>query len=139
MVELCLLVGVVSALLLSMWERQIPGAWSQVSPIEMEHAAQWPLWACLLSSAVMPAVFEELMYRGLLLQRFGRVMPAGLAVAMQAMLFAGTHWDQVMLLPHFVFGVVAGILRLAAGALWPCMLMHCLWNGYVVLLVYQVL
>lgn len=139
MVELCLLVGVVTALLLSMWERRIPEGWSNGSPIALENAVGWPVWVSLLASAVAPALFEEWMYRGLLLQRFRRVLSPAFAVAMQAMLFAVMHRDDVMLLPHFVFGVVAGILRIAAGALWPCMLMHLLWNAHIVLLVYGVL
>lgn len=139
MVELCLLVGIVTALLLSMWENRIPGDWSKGSPIVFEQAAGWPIWASLLASSLMPALFEEWMYRGLLLQRFRRVLSPALAIAVQAMLFAAMHRDDVMLLPHFVFGVVAGVLRLAAGALWPCMLMHLLWNGHVVLLVYGLL
>jgi membrane protease YdiL (CAAX protease family) len=138
-VELCLLVGIVTALVLTQWERAMPPAWTSASPIGMEHAAAWPWWASLLASAVAPALFEEWMYRGLLLTRFQRVLPVGLAVAVQAMLFAGMHRDDAMLLPHFVFGVVAGVLRIAAGALWPAMLMHLLWNGHLVLLAYGML
>lgn len=139
MVELCLLVGVVTSLLLSMWENQIPPGWSTGSPIVWEKEAGWPIWVSLLASSVMPALFEEWMYRGLLLQRFRRVLSPALAIAVQAMLFAAMHRDDVMLLPHFVFGVVAGVLRVAAGGLWPCMLMHLLWNAHVVLLVYGLL
>lgn len=139
MLELCLLVGIVTALLLSMWESRIPAVWSKGSPIVFEKEAGWPVWPSLLASSLLPALFEEWMYRGLLLQRFRRVLPPALAVAFQAMLFAAMHRDDVMLLPHFVFGVVAGFLRIAAGGLWPCMLMHLLWNGHVVLLVYGLL
>ncbi len=139
MVELCLLVGVLTALLLSMWENQIPSAWSKGSPIVFEKEAGWPVWASLIASSVAPALFEEWMYRGLLLQRFRRVLSPALAVAVQAMLFAVMHRDEVMLLPHFVFGIVAGVLRIAAGSLWPCMLMHLLWNAHIVLLVYGLL
>jgi membrane protease YdiL (CAAX protease family) len=141
MVELCLLAGVAASLLLSMWERQIPLPPDShpltTTTLGMEFVCGWPMWACLLSSAVAPAVFEELMYRGLLLHRFLRVMPAGLAIAVQAMLFSVTHLDTAFLLPHFAFGMVAGLLRMAAGALWPCMLMHFLWNGSIVLRLYE--
>ena len=137
-VELCLLVGIVTALVLSMWERGLP-SWDGSSPMATERGAGWPVWASLLASAVLPALFEEWMYRGLLLTRFLRVLPTGLAIALQAMLFAAMHFDHVMLLPHFVFGVVAGAMRIVAGGLWPCMLMHFLWNGYIVLLVYELL
>lgn len=139
MTELCLLVGVVAAMILWAWETRIPSGWAPPSPTALEHDAEWPLFLSLLATAVLPALFEEWMYRGLLLQRFRRVLPLELAIGLQAMLFALMHIDPVMLLPHFVFAVVAGILRTAAGALWPCMLMHLLWNGAVVLSVYEVL
>jgi len=138
-VELCVLVGVATAMFLSMWERQIPAGWSNASPVVYAQEANWPWWAALWANALSPALFEEWMYRGLLLQRFRRVLSPVLAVALQAMLFAVMHRDDVMLLPHFVFGVVAGFLRIAAGALWPCMLMHFLWNAHIVLLVYGLL
>jgi membrane protease YdiL (CAAX protease family) len=137
MVELCVLVGIVMAFVLTTWERQLPAEFVGSSPVAIEHSMEWPIWACLLASAVLPAVFEELMYRGVLQQRFLRVMPARLAIALQAMLFSVMHFDHVLLLPHFLFGLVAGLLRQAAGALWPCMLMHFLWNGHIVLLTYD--
>ncbi|MBL9077339.1 MAG: CPBP family intramembrane metalloprotease [Planctomycetes bacterium] len=136
MVEACLVVGIVGALVLSAWERGIPNPWGATSPVELEFASGLPWWLSLLLTALLPALFEEWMYRGLLLTRLARVLPQWFALAVQAMLFALMHCDQVMLLPHFVFGVLAGVLRLLAGALWPCMLMHFLWNGYIVLQVY---
>jgi len=136
MVELCLLVGTITAIVLARWEEAIPSEFAGPSVIRMEYDAGWPLWVCLVSSAVLPAVLEELLYRGLLLTRFLRVLSQPLAIALQAMLFAVMHFDTVYLLPHFVFGVVAGVFRVAAGALWPCMLMHFLWNGNIVLQVF---
>lgn len=138
MVELCLLVGIVGSMLLAMWERSIPwgaGNWQLVD----EHGAKLPVWAALFTTALMPAVFEELMYRGVILQRLRAVVSLPLALAVQAMMFSVMHMDMVHVLPHFVFGGVAGLLRTAARALWPCMLMHFLWNGWSVLEQYELL
>lgn len=136
-VELCLLIGIGTASVLWAWEGAVVPS-DTPSPIDYQFAAGWPLWAALLTSAFAPALFEEWMYRGLLLQRFRCVLPVELAIAVQAMLFAAMHFDPVMLLPHFVFGAATGVLRLIAGGLWPCMLMHLLWNGYVTLSVFDV-
>jgi len=135
MVELCLLVGIVASMLLAMWERSIPRG-NPASPVLLEHDATWPLWATLFMSAVMPAVFEELMYRGVILQRLRAVVSLPMAIAAQAMMFSVMHMDMVYLLPHFVYGCLAGLLRTAARALWPCMLMHFLWNSWAVLQLY---
>jgi membrane protease YdiL (CAAX protease family) len=43
------------------------------------------------------------------------------------------HIDGTYLLPHFAFGCLAGLLRTAARALWPCILLHAVWNGWLVL------
>ena len=136
MVELCVLLGAVTAIVLVQWESWIPPDAMQPSLLALEYMLGWPLWASLLTTAVMPAVFEELMFRGLLQQRFSRVLSLRLAIVLQAMLFSVMHFDSVMILPHLLFGLVAGVLRQAAGALWPCMLMHFLWNGHIVLQTY---
>jgi membrane protease YdiL (CAAX protease family) len=135
MLELCLLVGIVGGILLAMVERGIRG-WSSGWPVP-EHDLGWPAGVALVTVAVLPAVFEELMFRGVILDRLQRVVGTRLAIAVQAMLFSAMHLDAVYVLPHFAFGCLAGFLRVAAGALWPCMLMHFCWNGWIVLELYD--
>ena len=135
MVELCVVVGIAGAMLLGMWERGIPVGSGSTSYWQCVDTL--PVWLPLLLIGVLPAVFEELAYRGVMLQRFRQVLPLPLAIALQAMLFSVMHVDGVYLLPHFAFGLLAGLLRAAARALWPCMLMHFLWNSWVVLARYD--
>ena len=136
--ELCLLIALAAASMLWLWDGIVlaHARDDTVSPIGLEYGMGLPWWASILTSAVAPALFEEWMCRGLLLQRFRAVMPLGYAIAVQAMLFAMMHRDSVMTLSHFAFGCVAGVLRVVAGGLWPCMLLHFGWNAYLVLLVY---
>jgi membrane protease YdiL (CAAX protease family) len=136
-VELCVVVGTAGALLLVMWETNIPGG----GPIgyEQHRDAGWPVWLMLLCGALAPAVIEELAFRGLMQQGLLGLLGMPLAIALQAALFALVHLNHTYLLPHFVFGAIAGVLRVAAGALWPCMLMHLAWNGWLVLDVYGVI
>lgn len=131
MVELCLLVGIVGSLALAMWENTMPGG--DEGPFAWEQEAGWPASLVLLVGAAVPALFEELMFRGVILQRLRVVLAGPLAVAVQAMMFSVMHVDAVYLLPHFAFGCLAGFLRIAARALWPCITMHFLWNGTLVL------
>ncbi len=135
MFELCLLAGIVGAMVLAWWESGIVS--SLPSPIAIEQQAGFPWWVCLLASALVPAVFEELAYRGVILARLRRVVSTKLAVAVQAMMFSMMHTDPVYVLPHFAFGCLAGFLRVAAGASWPCMLLHFCWNGWLVLEQYE--
>ena len=78
---------------------------------------------------MLPGIFEELMYRGIVFQRLRAVVSLRLALLVQAMLFSLMHVDPVYLL----VGCLAGVLRLAAHARWPCMLVHMLWNAWIAL------
>ena len=135
-VEMCLLVGVVGAILLAMLESHIL-SWSTAVPM-WEREQGWPFVLALVTFAVLPAVFEEVLFRGVLLHRFQCVLSMPMAIAVQAMLFSVMHLDGAYVLPHFAFGCLAGFLRLAARSLWPCMLMHFLWNGWIAATIYGV-
>jgi sodium transport system permease protein len=87
----------------------------------------------VLVVAVSPAVCEELVFRGLLLSAFRRVLPgrrgAVAAVALSALLFALFHLSLWRLLGTFALGAVAGALALAGRSLVPAMIFHALNNG----------
>lgn len=126
-VEMVLLIGAVAWLIDYQWV-----AWlypDRSYSAYQESAGASELSIVLFWIALMPALFEEWMFRGLLLSRFRRVLPLNWAIAGQAMLFSLMHFDHYMLLPHFFFGCVAGVLRVVAGGLWPCMLWHFAWNA----------
>src|SRR5262245_34706820 len=118
MVELCVLAGVGGAMLLAMLESHISD-WSP-RPVAWAENLGSPAGIHFAVIHLLPAVFEELLFRGLLLQRLRGVLSQSQAIAVQAMLFALQHLDTAYLLPLFAFGCLAGLLRIAAGALWPC-------------------
>jgi membrane protease YdiL (CAAX protease family) len=131
-VELCLFLGIVSTLVL----RGVSG-WAHSSgivdwPPMREYFGNLGLFAFLMA----PAIGAELLFRGLLLQRFRQVFSLGGALALQAGLFALGSTSGVML-HSFVFGVVLGLLRVTAGSLWPCLLMVAAWNGVIAWGVWQ--
>ena len=135
MIEMCIILMVGGLLVLYMWVGLLG---DQPGEQLMERTLELPIAVPLVTVALLPAVFEELMFRGLVLDRFARVLPLPLAIAVQAMMFAVVHLDPVFLLSHFAFGVLTGVLRMAAGALWPAVLAHLLWNAVYVLEVYEV-
>lgn len=96
-------------------------------------AHEWPLWAAFVLVSVAPAVFEELAFRGFILERLGAVMGPREAVAVQAAMFAVLHMSPVVFPSHFVFGLLLGLLRRGTGSLYPGMAIHALWNGWVLL------
>jgi len=83
----------------------------------------------LITTVVIAPAFEELIFRGALLPalatKFGRYG----GVIISALVFALAHLSVGELPPLFVLGIGLGILRLSSGRLFPCVIMHSLWNG----------
>ena len=83
----------------------------------------------LLTTVVIAPLFEELVFRGALLpvlaQAYGRV----LGVIVSALVFALAHLSVGEFPPLVVLGLGLALLRLSSGRLFPCVLMHSLWNG----------
>jgi ABC-2 type transport system permease protein/sodium transport system permease protein len=103
-----------------------------------------PLALPLLTMAVVPAVAEELFFRGFLLRALlGEDGRAGRAVVGSAALFALFHLlvGQAVaverLVPSFLLGLVLGLLAYRSGSVFPGMLLHLLHNAGIVLLAYH--
>jgi membrane protease YdiL (CAAX protease family) len=86
--------------------------------------------ACFLLTAVVVApLFEETLFRGVLLPGLAPRLGNRGAVLLSAALFAAAHLSLAEWLPLFVLGCGLGLLRLRSGRLGPPVLMHGLWNG----------
>jgi sodium transport system permease protein len=85
--------------------------------------------------AILPALCEELVVRGVLLPSLvgapGSVWALGppWAVGVSALLFAAMHLDPYRFLFTFTIGLVLGFVRLATGSLWPSILAHLTLNA----------
>jgi len=88
-----------------------------------------PLLFLLFTTVVLAPVFEELVFRGVLLpvlvSKVGKIS----GVLLSALIFALAHLSVGELPPLFVLGIGLGLMRLSSGRLFPCALMHSLWNG----------
>jgi len=77
-------------------------------------------WELLISVALLPAICEELLYRGFIFRSLLSRVGAFWAVAVSALLFALAHQNPYELLPLFVLGVVlAAAARRSGGLLVP--------------------
>ncbi|MFM7267351.1 MAG: lysostaphin resistance A-like protein [Cyanobium sp.] len=86
--------------------------------------------ACFaLTAIVLAPLFEETLFRGVLLPVLGRRLGVFTAVLLSAALFAAAHLSLSEFLPLFVLGCGLGWLRLRSGRLGASVLMHALWNG----------
>ncbi|HWG46206.1 MAG TPA: ABC transporter permease subunit/CPBP intramembrane protease [Gemmataceae bacterium] len=106
---------------------------------------QWELLSplfLLLVIAVLPAVLEELFFRGYLFSALLGVLRPWPTILIAAALFALFHLILAgvlaveRFLPSLLLGIVLGWVCWKTGSLWPGMLLHALNNGCVVLLGY---
>ncbi len=86
--------------------------------------------ACFAFTALVVApLFEEVLFRGVLLPVAGQRLGGAGAVILSAAVFAIAHLSLAELAPLFVLGLGLGWLRWRSGRLGSAVLMHALWNG----------
>jgi membrane protease YdiL (CAAX protease family) len=86
--------------------------------------------ACFAGTAVVLApLFEETLFRGVLLPVVGERLGGGWGVLISAAVFAIAHLSLSELAPLFVLGLGLGLLRWRSGRLGASVLMHALWNA----------
>jgi sodium transport system permease protein len=101
---------------------------------EFVHAS--PIQAALLFGA-LPAVCEEVLFRGFLLSGFlSSFHEHGAktrAVLLTSALFALFHIFPEKWLATFLMGLVLGFVAVRSGSIWPGMLVHAIHNSFLVL------
>lgn len=94
------------------------------------------LWLNLLVVALMPALGEELFFRGALQRLFGEVMPKAWPVWLAAFVFSAVHMQFFGFVPRMLLGAFFGYLLLWSGSLWLPVLAHLVNNAIVVVFRY---
>lgn len=92
----------------------------------------------LLVFAVIPAVCEELFFRGLIQRQLGKIWKPWVAIFITATLFSLIHFQFYGFFARLFLGMVLGYLYYRSGSLWPSILGHFCFNAANVVLVYGV-
>jgi len=89
----------------------------------------------LVSTAVLPALVEEMVFRGYIL---GALRPQGdgLAIVFSAVFFGLLHGNLLQIPFAFILGLIFGYLTVQTGSIWPAVLLHFLNNAFSVVLQY---
>jgi membrane protease YdiL (CAAX protease family) len=98
-----------------------------------EAIARPPLPLALVALAVLPAICEEVLFRGVVLRAFAGAYAAPVAVIASAALFSAYHLSLPQALPTFTLGLALGALALRAGSVYPTMIAHFMNNLFPVL------
>lgn len=86
-------------------------------------------WAFQFAFAFLPAVCEELAFRGFILSGLLRRLRPRTAIVLCSFFFALYHMNVFQFLPSFFLGVVLGLLTVRSKSLLPAILFHFLHNG----------
>jgi membrane protease YdiL (CAAX protease family) len=87
--------------------------------------------------ALLPAIGEELMFRGIVQRVFSEWFKnVNTAIITTAILFSAMHMQFYGFIPRMLLGVMLGYLYVWSGSLWLPMLAHLVNNGAAVILTY---
>jgi sodium transport system permease protein len=97
-----------------------------------------PLWLILVTVAIVPAIFEELCFRGFLFGALRTRLSGTLTIIASAVLFGVFHeiLSSGRLLPSTFLGLVLGWVRWRSRSVWPGILLHALNNGLLLTVSY---
>ncbi len=120
------------------WEELLRGQWRKYGELTQKLLSldSWPdLLLQLLVVALLPAVCEEVFFRGALQQVLQRWLGnKHIAVLVTALLFALAHGDVYGLVPRFGLGVLLGYLFALSGSIVVNVCTHFFNNAMVVIL-----
>jgi len=88
----------------------------------------------LLIGILVP-IYEEIIFRGIILDACKRYIYFNWANFLQAMLFAVIHGELFLFPVFFAFGYIVGILRLMSGSILPGIIFHSLNNILAILVI----
>lgn len=113
---------------LRIWPEMVTGevaaALNQTQRIMTGFLNQCGPWGLLGIAAVFVPLFEEVLFRGVVLQALGKHIPFGWANLGQALMFGLVHENYRMLPFYIVLGLVAGSMTRKSGGLLPGYIMH---------------
>jgi hypothetical protein len=96
------------------------------------------VWNFVFLACVAAPVFEELTFRGLVLNALRRYLPAWAAIVLSAAVFGAAHWlpgNNGVVAPLAVGGIVLAFVYYRTGSLIASMLTHAMFNTVTVVFV----
>lgn len=128
-----------AAAALAFWQDEISPEARRFAGQIVELVRGGPAWRAVLILAVMPAVCEELLFRGWVLSAFAGDHPsrrrAVIAAVAQAAAFAAFHLLPERMPQTFLMGLALGGMTLATRSILPAIVAHAAHNATPVLLV----
>lgn len=98
---------------------------------QMSQRFETNLWLLIFPLIIAP-IFEEWLFRGMILTKLNQKLSFGMSNIISALLFAVAHLDW-FLLPYFLNGLVYGWVKKKTGNLYSAIVLHALYNAIAIL------
>lgn len=82
------------------------------------------LWLSILTIALLPAVFEELLFRGVIFNSFNKKYGVVIAVFVSALLFGVYHMNWIQGIYAFIFGLALAYMYFKSNSLFVPIIFH---------------
>ena len=89
----------------------------------------------IITVCLLAPFLEEMLFRGVMLRSFLRQYTRKQALLGSALLFGAAHMNLYQFAGGVLIGLVLGWLYDRSRSLWPCIALHALYNGAILLLV----
>ena len=91
------------------------------------------IWFGLLNIALVPAICEEILFRGYILRAFEKSWGPIVAIFISGLIFGLFHIQLGNVLPLATLGIILGLMTWLSGTIWPAIIAHFINNGAAVL------
>lgn len=89
--------------------------------LDLENTAPWKIYLLI---GILPGIFEEFAFRGVLLHALHKRFSPWALAAVVAVVFGFFHLSFFRVVPTAYLGFFLGLITLATGSVWPAMLIH---------------
>jgi hypothetical protein len=122
---------------LEKWMRDSENATNELTEAFLNISTTWGLIVNIIIIALLAAVGEELLFRGVILQLFVEWFKnKHIAIIASAILFSALHLQFYGFLPRMVLGMLFGYIFVWSGSLWLPIVLHFIFNGITVVAAY---
>ena len=141
---LIILVSIIDAILVILWILFYDFVFPPPPDLGYEQVAEttFGLILIFISLTIAAPIFEEILFRGYLLDKIRSVYSDNFAILSTGFLFGIMHWniffwsDFLQVGSATIGGFLYAWLRIKTGSLWPSIICHALWNGTIFFLVF---
>lgn len=121
------------------WMRDSEDKAAKLTEAFLKVDSLWGLYFNIFMIAVLPAIGEELLFRGLIQRIFTRMTRNNhWGIWISAILFSALHMQFYGFIPRMLLGVLFGYLLVWSGSMWLPIAAHFINNGFAVVAMYMI-